>query len=136
MDVTKSALTLFFSNAEQAVRMEVEAAFAQNPAAVDTLFSAATLAACSVQGIPPNVCPNPPSLALSLTGSTPLPQQQETGNDLVPAVAGAIAGVAFVAILLAVGWWWWWRGAVSSPKPPSSNVPGLVIRQAPGSTYP
>jgi hypothetical protein len=128
VDVSKTTLTSSFSNAEQAVRAEVEAAFSQNPSLVDSLFSAATAAACSAQGIPTNLCPNPPSLALSLSNSGGTTSSQtETGNVLVPAVAGAIGGAVLFAAVL--GFVWWKAKSSRSKQPPPPDAPGLVIRQ-------
>jgi hypothetical protein len=132
VDVSKTTLTISSSNVEQAVRGEIEAAFSQNPSLVDSLFSGATAAACSAQGIPSNLCPNPPSLVLSLSnsGKTSL-SQTETGNVLIPAIAGAIGGAVFVAAVTAL----LWRRASHSkqslppPLPVSSSPQGLVNRQ-------
>ncbi len=133
VDVSKTTLMPLSSNAEQTVRAEIETAFSQNPSLVDSLFSTATAAACSAQGIPSNFCPQPPSLALSLSsaGGTP-PPQRETGNVIVPAVAGAIGGAAFGAAAVAL-LWWKAKSSRSKLRPssdtPGPNTPGLVIRQ-------
>jgi hypothetical protein len=126
VDVSKTTLTSSSSNAERAVRADVEAAFSQNPSLVDSLFSAATAAACSAQGIPSNLCPNPPSLTLSLSNSGGITSSQtESGNVTVPAVAGAIGGAVFVAAVMAL--WWKAKSSRSKPPPPPDS-PGLVIR--------
>lgn len=129
VDVSKTTLSSSTSNAEQAVRADIEAAFSHNSSLVDSLFSAATAAACLAQGIPSNLCPYPPSLALSLSNTGGgAPSLPETGTVLIPAVAGAIGGMVFVAAVMAL----LWRKAKSSrsnnqPSPP--GAPGLVIRQ-------
>jgi hypothetical protein len=125
VDVSKTALTSFSSNAEQAVRTEIETAFSQNPSFVDSLFASVTAAACSAQGIPTNMCPNSPSLALSTSGGT-TSSHTETRNDLVPVIAGAIGGVAFVAAVMAL---WKAKSSRHSKQAPSPDTPGLVIRQ-------
>jgi hypothetical protein len=130
VDVARTTLTsLPAANAEVAVRSQITAAFA-NPALIDALFSQVTLAACSAQGVPANVCPNPPSLALSVSspaGATPA--QAEGGSVPVPIVIGAVVGTALVVAVVAVAVAWWIRTAFP-PKPPPES-PGLVIRHMP-----
>ncbi len=129
VDVSRTALTPSPSSAERAVRAEIEAAFMFNPSLVDSLFSAATLAACSAQGIPSNACPNPPSQTLSLAGSSPL--KEESGSVSIPIVAGAVGGAIFIvaaAVLLALLLRWRSRPSRSKPPPPPGTS-GLVIRQ-------
>jgi hypothetical protein len=134
VDVSKTTLpSTAHARAEQAVRAEVEAAFNQNPTLVDSLFFAATLAACVAQGITPNLCPNPPSFVLSLSGSGSAgtsPHQSEPGSILVPAVAGALGSLFLVSVTLGV---LWWRAKSSrSEVSPPPEAPGLMIRQIGG----
>jgi hypothetical protein len=129
VDVSKTALNVSSSGAEQAVRAAIETAFSLNPALLNTLFYSATLAACSAQGIPSNSCPNPPSQVLSLStpASSPPPQRAAVGDVIVAAVASALGGAVFATAVLGV---LWWRAKSSRVKvAPDPETPGLVIRQ-------
>jgi hypothetical protein len=106
VDISKTARSLASPNAEQLVRADVDSAFTRNPALIDSLFSDATLAACSAQGISVDLCPNPPSFVVSLSSASQPPATESGTMVVVPTVAGAVGAAVFVAGVLVVVLWW------------------------------
>jgi hypothetical protein len=109
VDVSASTVTLTpGTTAAQAVRSVLDTTFTQDPSLVDLLFSNVTLAACSAQGLPIYLCPNPPSFVLALapapSSGSPSAQGQAGTDVLIPAVIGAAVGSALLvwAALVAV----------------------------------
>jgi hypothetical protein len=115
IECSVNAVTTTLSGAatpEAAVRARLGAAL-EDPAALDSAFSAVTVAACAAQGVPANLCPNPPSLVLSLASpptATPQPSDGGGGGGIggvslvVVALAGGVAAGAVLATLFAVLW--------------------------------
>jgi hypothetical protein len=124
-----AALTALASAAsvsvEFAVRSAVEAAFMLNSSLIDSVFLAVTLAACSAQGIAAQVCPNPPSLALTLSSRVAAASSIPEPLGTVPAVAGAVAGL-FVVFLISA--FLWRRRAKASRDGTKVPSPDLTIR--------
>jgi hypothetical protein len=123
VDVSKSSLPLAIATnatssasaagAERAVRAAVEAAFAQNRSLADSVFSAATLAACSAQGIASSACPGPSSLLVSggtaapggATAASSSPAPESESAAVVPAMSAALAVSLLLVVVLSVSVW-------------------------------
>jgi hypothetical protein len=126
VDAARTNLVTSPANVEAAVRSAVATAII-NSTLIDTVFLPVTQAACSAQGITAQGCPNPPSLALTLSipGTISGAKDGDPGSFLVSAIAGVVGGLIAVS-LFAVALW---CRAKSLRKMPVNSSSGLTIRR-------
>jgi hypothetical protein len=106
VEVSRSSLAAAGADPERAVRAAVSAVFAGDASAIDALFGPATLAACAAQGITPDLCPNPPSFALTFRtpsiAATAEPAASAVVDVRVLASGGILAAACAVIVLAAL----------------------------------
>jgi hypothetical protein len=130
VDTARTTLVTSPANVEAAVRSAVATAII-NSTLIDAVFLPVTQTACSAQGIAAQGCPNPPSLALTLSipgaiSGTSGAKDGEPDSVLVPVIVGVVVGLIAVSIIAVA---FWCRAKSLQKMPVSSSLSGLTIRQ-------
>ena len=128
IDVLKTVLSI--TNSELVVRSTITTAFEKNISLIDHLFLPVTSAACTAQGIPSNLCPNPPSIVILLsTPDNSMDSQSEAvGNNsfIVGVITGTFVGVIFMLLIWLLVWYF--KKVKHSKSKTSTESPALTIR--------
>ena len=103
IDVSKTTLSII--DPESVIRSTIKTAFEKNFTLIDNLFLPVTLAACTAQGIPSTLCPNPPSLVImASTNINNIPDyRSETVSDssfIMGIIIGSVVAVVSIGLIL------------------------------------